>query len=349
MVPQKDIFQHVVDHFTSEQEETRAAAAFAAGNIAIGNLHQFLPVIVNMVETDPKKRLLALHAAKEVTLFFEPRFISRHVDKRLLGRYTLLPCPIGRCCRSSVGPTLREFPECRRDDQKCCCSMSWKVGHYPSIKISAPIARKQSSFLSLRSVSILLFQDRVKDPNPDTRATVVSAIRYTFADTSQSYDELLSPLLVDFLSLMVDENLVRTPSFWGITPVAYLLSGCSQACAVFVEFCCTNKASSRSGPSCSFTSESLQGDCYRSCLDTNRADGTLDAQGGRRSRNTEDCVRDDVHPGTSPHLFKCLLILMIRPIHSSIHASLSSTSMSSLDVSFLAFLTTQMKLKSSRT
>ena len=37
---------------------------------------------------------------------------------------------------------------------------------------------------------------------------MVSAIRYTFADTSQLYDELLSPLVVDFLSLMADEDLV---------------------------------------------------------------------------------------------------------------------------------------------
>lgn len=44
----------------------RSAAAFAAGNIAIGNLQQFLPAIVKMVESDPKRRLLALHAAKEV-------------------------------------------------------------------------------------------------------------------------------------------------------------------------------------------------------------------------------------------------------------------------------------------
>jgi hypothetical protein len=36
------------------------------GNIAIGNLHQFLPAIVKMVESDPKKRLLSLHALKEV-------------------------------------------------------------------------------------------------------------------------------------------------------------------------------------------------------------------------------------------------------------------------------------------
>jgi hypothetical protein len=36
------------------------------GNIAVGNLHHFLPVIVKMVEKDPAKRLLSLHALKEV-------------------------------------------------------------------------------------------------------------------------------------------------------------------------------------------------------------------------------------------------------------------------------------------
>ena|ERR1700733_2705436 len=80
---QGDIFSNAIDHFAAEQEEMRAAAAFAAGtqisfclgnftnlqhlgNIAIGNLQLFLPVIVKMVESDPKKRLLSLHALKEV-------------------------------------------------------------------------------------------------------------------------------------------------------------------------------------------------------------------------------------------------------------------------------------------
>jgi hypothetical protein len=51
-------------------------------------------------------------------------------------------------------------------------------------------------------------QARIRDENAATRATVVSAIRYTFADTAQSYDELLAPLLMDFLSLMIDQDLV---------------------------------------------------------------------------------------------------------------------------------------------
>ncbi len=36
------------------------------GNMAVGNLQYFLPVIVKMVETDSQRRLLSLHALKEV-------------------------------------------------------------------------------------------------------------------------------------------------------------------------------------------------------------------------------------------------------------------------------------------
>lgn len=36
------------------------------GNIAIGNLHLFLPYIVHLVKQDDSKRLLALHALKEI-------------------------------------------------------------------------------------------------------------------------------------------------------------------------------------------------------------------------------------------------------------------------------------------
>jgi cullin-associated NEDD8-dissociated protein 1 len=66
MSNQPEIFNSVIEHFSAEQEEVRSAAAFAAGNIAIGNLQQFLPALVNMTQGDQKKRLLALHALKEV-------------------------------------------------------------------------------------------------------------------------------------------------------------------------------------------------------------------------------------------------------------------------------------------
>lgn len=38
---------------------------------------------------------------------------------------------------------------------------------------------------------------------------VAAAVRYTFIDTSSGYDELIAPIIVEFLSLMHDENVVR--------------------------------------------------------------------------------------------------------------------------------------------
>ena len=68
MSPQQEVFNQAIEKFTAEQEEVRTAAAFAAGNIAVGNLHHFLPLIVKMVEHDQERRLLSLHALKEVSM-----------------------------------------------------------------------------------------------------------------------------------------------------------------------------------------------------------------------------------------------------------------------------------------
>jgi cullin-associated NEDD8-dissociated protein 1 len=51
-------------------------------------------------------------------------------------------------------------------------------------------------------------QARIRDPNAATRATVLSAIRYTFADSSPAFDDILAPYIIDFLSLMEDGELV---------------------------------------------------------------------------------------------------------------------------------------------
>ena len=52
-------------------------------------------------------------------------------------------------------------------------------------------------FSDMRSVLILLFNDRVKDPNSDTRATVVSAIRHSLRTRCSLFSLLTSSLMVD--------------------------------------------------------------------------------------------------------------------------------------------------------
>ncbi|KAF5376967.1 hypothetical protein D9615_007234 [Tricholomella constricta] len=162
MSVQKGVFSSAIDHFASEQEEVR--------NIAIGNLQQFLPAIVQLVESDPKKRLLSLHALKEV--------VTHCSHGQLEGVADLLWVPLFENSENSEETTRNVAAAC--------------IGKLATTHPSRYLPQLHA---------------RIREPNAATRATVVSAIRYTFADTSQSYDELLAPLLVDFLSLMLDEDL----------------------------------------------------------------------------------------------------------------------------------------------
>ncbi|KAG8220729.1 armadillo-type protein [Butyriboletus roseoflavus] len=167
---QHDVFDNAIDHFSAEEEEIRTAAAFAAGNIAIGNLHLFLPAILKVAEQDPSKRLLSLHALKEVVThcshgqlepvadaIWTPLFHNSTSDSEESTRNVAAAC-LGKLTTTHPSRYLPQLHACIRDE------------------------------------------------NPAVRATVVSAIRYTFAESSTSYDELLAPLIMDFLSLMKDPD-----------------------------------------------------------------------------------------------------------------------------------------------
>ncbi|KAG9310349.1 armadillo-type protein [Chiua virens] len=168
---QHDVFDSAIEHFSAEAEEIRTAAAFAAGNIAIGNLHLFLPAILRIAEQDPSKRLLSLHALKEVVTngshgqlepiadaIWTPLFHNSTLDSEESTRNVATAC-LGKLTTTQPSRYLPQLHAC------------------------------------------------IRDQNPAIRATVVSAIRYTFAESSPSYDELLAPLIMDFLSLMKDSDL----------------------------------------------------------------------------------------------------------------------------------------------
>ena len=57
----------MIEHFSAASEDVRRSAAFAAGNIAVGNPTTFLPTILQLIQGDDKKRYLALQALKEVS------------------------------------------------------------------------------------------------------------------------------------------------------------------------------------------------------------------------------------------------------------------------------------------
>ncbi|KZV77591.1 TIP120-domain-containing protein [Peniophora sp. CONT] len=170
MTPNRDLFNQAIELFGSDQEDVRVAAAFAAGNITIGNLHQFLPALVKLVQGDAQKRLLALQALKEV---------ATHTSTGQLENYAeALWVPL---FESSEGAD-----ESAQNVAAAC------IGKLITTNASRYLPQVHS---------------RLSDENAATRVTVLAAMRYTFADSSPSYDEILAPHILDFLTLMSDPAL----------------------------------------------------------------------------------------------------------------------------------------------
>lgn len=62
--------------------------------------------------------------------------------------------------------------------------------------------------LNLCVLTISISKKQLQSSSAHSRGTVVTAIKYTFTDQAQIYGDLLRPLIVDFLSLIKDQDLV---------------------------------------------------------------------------------------------------------------------------------------------
>ncbi|KAI8351419.1 armadillo-type protein [Mortierella sp. GBAus27b] len=159
--------------FSVHSEEVRSAAAFSIGNVSAGNVGFYVPIVIQEIKSDPKKRYLLLHALKEV--------ITRYTQKQggELGAYA-----------SEIWTLL--FDNCESQEEGTRNVVAECLG---KLTLTDPY-----KFLPE-------LQTRLRSDSPQTRGTVVSAFKYTFTDNTRSYDELLRPLIVEFLSLMKDTDL----------------------------------------------------------------------------------------------------------------------------------------------
>lgn len=61
--------QVILASFSPPSEEVKSAASYALGSIAVGNLQQYLPFVLQEIESQPKRQYLLLHSLKEVSFF----------------------------------------------------------------------------------------------------------------------------------------------------------------------------------------------------------------------------------------------------------------------------------------
>lgn len=56
----------ILEAFSSTSEEVKSAASYALGSIAVGNLPEYLPFILQEISSQPRRQYLLLHSLKEV-------------------------------------------------------------------------------------------------------------------------------------------------------------------------------------------------------------------------------------------------------------------------------------------
>lgn len=166
--------------------------------MAAGSPSAFLPAILSEIQQaskDDRKLHLLLGAVKET--------LSHSSADALSGLSEALWQPLFQIC------------EAASDQQKAAADSaaggnSARVGDDARLDGTRNIAAECLGKITLSNPSVYLpqLQSRLQAKSPGTRAAVITAIRFTFTDSTSMYDDLLAPIIVQFLSLMKDADLV---------------------------------------------------------------------------------------------------------------------------------------------
>ncbi|KAG5298931.1 Cullin binding protein CanA [Histoplasma capsulatum G186AR] len=158
-----------ISNFTSKSDKVRLSAAIALGNSGARNIKAYLPVILEGLEASAPSKYLLLHSLKE---------ILQHPES----------------VRPDVAPFATRLWQrllTASDDEDNRAVGAECIGRLSLIEPTSYIP---------------LLQEYLSNENPAIRGTVISAFRYTLADSSDSYNDVLRPLIVPVLITMLNDT-----------------------------------------------------------------------------------------------------------------------------------------------
>lgn len=165
----------LMDAFSSPSEDVKSSASFALGSIAVGNLQEYLPFILEEIENRNKRQYLLLHSLKEIIhcQSINPAAIQS-LEPHLSSIWSLL---LNHCQCPEEG-TRNVVAEC--------------LGK-----------------LTLMNPSVLLDELRgyLRHQSPLARATVVTAIKFTISDHAAPIDSLLKSRIGEFFNTLTDPDI----------------------------------------------------------------------------------------------------------------------------------------------
>jgi len=165
----------ILNSFAHTTEEVKSAASYALGNIALGNLQEYLPFILTEIESTPRLQYLLLHSLKEIISGQS----SSPTGVQILNQY--IP---------SIWDQLFKHTEC--DEEGTRNVVAECLGKLCLIKPEELVPRLQASLTS---------------PSAMVRTTIVTAMKFTITDQPQPIDNLLKANIGDFLNCILDPDL----------------------------------------------------------------------------------------------------------------------------------------------
>ncbi|XP_076759288.1 cullin-associated and neddylation-dissociated 1 isoform X1 [Xylocopa sonorina] len=165
----------ILSSFSSHSEEVKSAASYTLGNIAVGNLPEYLPFILKEIEAQPKRQYLLLHSLKEIITCqsASPSGVS-HLQNFVPSIWMLLY----RHCECTEEGTRNVVAEC--------------LGKLTLIDPATLLPRLQES---------------LKSPSALMRTTTVTAVKFTISDQPQQIDAMLKQSMGNFLVALEDPDL----------------------------------------------------------------------------------------------------------------------------------------------
>lgn len=165
----------LLESFTPSSEEVKSAASYALGSVAVGNLPEFLPFILGEIEAQPKRQYLLLHSLREII--------------------TSESCtPEGV---EALRPFIREIWVQLSKHCQCAEEGSRNV-----------VAECLGKLCLLEPQELLpQLKEFLKSPEPLTRTTAVTAVKFTISDQPQAIDPLLRACMPELLVPLRDSEL----------------------------------------------------------------------------------------------------------------------------------------------
>lgn len=164
----------IIDTFNDNTEDIKSSASFCLGNMAVGNLTFYLPLILKDINNENHQYLL-FHSLREVIVKLSLSGIQQ-LQKFLNEMLHVLY----ENCRSEKEVIRNVVAEC--------------LGRLTLVEPDILINGLREILLDTTS--------------PHNRWTAVTAIKFAIADYPRDVNEILKPHIRDFLSLLNDSDLV---------------------------------------------------------------------------------------------------------------------------------------------